>query len=281
MQLCPIELRTRYRQGRLIPFIGAGVSASVQWEEGGKMRRGPTWSELVDQAARKLGFADPELLAVRGTNLQILEYFGIKRHQEFAGLTNWLAKELNASDEALLGSPIHKELSKLDNCKLFYTTNYDDLLERGLRLNGRSCRRVVVESDMSSLDNSGTSTEVVKFHGDLEFPNHMVLSESHYERRLRLDTPMDYKFQADLLGRVVLFIGYSFRDWNVSYLFRLINEKFNQLPGSLAGKRAYITVPDPSDFEDELFRARNIQVIPISERKQVQEIAKLLEEIGQ
>jgi len=236
---------------------------------------------LVDQAAQKLGFTDPELLSVRGTNLQILEYFGIKRHQEFAGLTNWLAKELNAPDDALLASPIHRALAQLENCKLFYTTNYDDLLERGLRLHGRSCRKVVVESDMSSLDNSGTGAEVVKFHGDLEYPGHMVLSESHYERRLRLDTPMDYKFQADLLGRVVLFIGYSFRDWNVSYLFRLINERFNQLPGSLVGKRAYITVPNPSDFEEELFRARNIQVIPISESNQAQEIARLLEEIGQ
>ncbi len=37
------ELRDRYQEGRLIPFIGAGVSMSVKWEENGREKRGPSW----------------------------------------------------------------------------------------------------------------------------------------------------------------------------------------------------------------------------------------------
>jgi len=252
---------------------------SVQWMSAdGMKRRGPSWEELVNQAATKLGFADPRLLRVRGGDLQILEYFGIKRNNEFAGLTNWLAREMNPPDEDLRASQIHAKLANLDNCRLFYTTNYDDFLERAMRLHGRECHRVVVEADMNR-SISAEAVQVVKFHGDLEYPRHMVISERDYERRLRLDTPMDFHFQADLLGRIVLFLGYSFKDWNVSYLFRLINEKFNQLQGALSGRRAYITVADPSDFEREMFAARNIEVVPVRGSNQTADIAALLEEM--
>jgi SIR2-like protein len=272
------ELQDRYRAGQLIPFIGAGVSMSVAWNQDGHRKRGPSWKELVDEAARKLGF-DPELLRVRGTDLQILEYFRLKNNNEFASLTNWLFAEMRPPDDALRASTIHQRLAELRCCRLFYTTNYDNFIERSFELHGRPCRRVAVEAHMADSSTSTDLCEVVKFHGDLDFPGHMVLSESHYEQRLTLSTAMDYRLRSDLLGRVLLFIGYSFRDWNVSYLFRLFNEQFRQLPGSPTGRRAYITVPDPSDFEIQLFRARNIEVIPVTGRDQAHDIATLLEEI--
>jgi len=121
--------------------------------------------------------------------------------------------------------------------------------------------------------------EIIKFHGDLNHPDQIVLTESDYENRLRLLTAMDHRLRADLLGRVVLFIGYSFRDPNVSYLFRLFTDDFWEKPGSLPGNRAFIAVPDPSDFELELFQARRIQVIPIRGAMMTEDIADLLREM--
>jgi hypothetical protein len=71
-----------------VPFIGAGISMAVNWERNGQTRRGLSWRELVSHAAELLGFKDPELLRVRGNDLQILEYFRLKRG-EFADLRNW------------------------------------------------------------------------------------------------------------------------------------------------------------------------------------------------
>jgi len=273
------ELQDHYASGRLIPFIGAGASISVAWTEGGKAKRGPSWKQLVDQAAKQLGFNDPELLRTRGTDLQILEYFKTKNAGQFASLTNWLFSEMRPPDDALRASAIHRELANLLESRLFYTTNYDDFIERSFHLHGRDCRSVVVEEHIAESFKFQNVAEIIKFHGDLNFPNKMVLSESHYEDRLKLSDGMDYRLRSDLLGRVLLFIGYSFRDWNVSYLFRLVNEQFQQLPGSLTGRRAYIAVPDPSDFEVQLFRNRNIEVIPVSGLDQANDIAQLLEEI--
>src|SRR5437879_5040927 len=123
--VCPQDLLDVYASGRLIPFVGAGVSMSVSWQEhpGGKTKRGPSWTELVDEAARKLGFSDPSLLRVRGTDLQILEYFELKQFG-FYPLTNWMYAEMRPPDEDLKRSVIHQKLAALKNCNLIYTTNY-------------------------------------------------------------------------------------------------------------------------------------------------------------
>lgn len=278
---CYSELREQYAEGRLIPFVGAGVSASVRWMHGEEEKHGPTWTAMVDRAAKELGFDNPDLLRVRGENLQILEYFRIKNHGQLSKLTNWMYAEMRPPDEELLKSKIHERLAAMTKTRLIYTTNYDDFIERALLLRGRSCSPIAVEAQMGRTlaETSTDHCEVVKFHGDFNFPELMVLSESHYEQRLTLSTAMDYRFRADMLGRVLLFIGYSFHDPNVSYLFRLVNEQFKTLPGSATGRRAYILYADPSDFEIQLFRARNIEVIPISGRTREDDIVGVLDAI--
>src|ERR1700753_3822988 len=161
MTSCPDELKSVYQSGRLIPFVGAGASMAVSWGSG---KRGPSWSELIDEAARKLGFDNPNLLRVRGTDLQILEYFKLKKHGSFTALTNWLVTEMKPPDGALNNSPIHRELTELKRCRLFYTTNYDDFIERAFALRGRPYRKVAVEADMAS-ESEPNSADIIKFHG--------------------------------------------------------------------------------------------------------------------
>jgi len=267
------DIRQLYKAGRLIPFIGAGVSASVRWTGG--TQQGPTWREMVDQACRMLGFEDPELLRFRGTDLQILEYFKLHHHGQVARLTNWLVTNMQPPDEALLNSPIHRELAAMDQCSLFYTTNYDFFIERSFGLLNRPCRVVAVEGHMAPQPGG---CEIVKFHGDFDNPDCMVLTESDYEKRLGFNTAMDLRLWSDLLNRTVLFLGYGFRDPNVSYLFRQVNERFQDLPDSRTGRRAYIVVANPSEFERRLFRVRNIEVIAVG-HDLTSEISALLREI--
>jgi hypothetical protein len=241
--------------------------------------QGPSWEQLIEQAATLLNFQDPELLKARGTGLQILEYFKLKNDGDPAQLTYWLHTNLSAPDDDVRASDVHAALASLDRVRLIYTTNYDELIERSLRLHGRRCATVALESHIGRVA-SPEVCEVVKFHGDLRWPNTMVLSESDYERRLALSTVLDYRLRGDLLGRVVLFLGYSFRDWNVSYLFRLVNEQFRDVQGAPVGPRAYIAVPEPSDFEVELFRARNIEVIAIGSADPAGDMAGLLRELA-
>ncbi len=276
MTICPSELRSAYESGRVIPFIGAGVTMSVEWQSGGRHFQGISWQELVEEAVRQLGFESLDLARIRGTDLQLLEYFKLRQSGYTEAITSWLSRRLDASDEAIRQSIIHKELVKLTKCHVLYTTNYDDFLERVFLIEKKNVTVVTIESDMGVPHNH---TEVVKFHGDLKHTDRMVLTESDYERRLRLDDPLDYRLRADLLGRYVLFLGYSFRDPNVSYLFRIFTDQFWNTSNSLPGNRGFITVADPSDFEIRMFDARRITVIPIDGERMSNDIADLLKQM--
>jgi hypothetical protein len=272
----PSELKRLYRQGRVVPFVGAGASMSLNWQVPGKteVSRGPSWSEMVEEACRLMGYTDPELLRYRGTDLQILEFFEQKMGN-FAPLTNWMVRKFDVPDDALKSSTVHTALAALVNSKTYYTTNYDDLLERCLDLAGCSVKVVARERDMGSSDN----VEVVKFHGDFNNPDLMVFSEGHYYKRLRFDMPLDFKLRSDLLNRVALFVGYSFRDLNIGFLFDLLNELLKSLPDSDTGKRAYIVVNNPSDFEYTLFQKRNIEIIPTYGDRRTETLVQVLQEI--
>jgi hypothetical protein len=250
---------------------------AVEWEENGKTKRGPSWGQLVDQAARLVGADEPALLRMRGSDLQILEYVKSKM-DGMQPLINWLNRNMEPPDSALIKSQIHSALVALENCGVFYTTNYDDFLERALRLAGRDVATVSSEYELSqSLLNK---TQVVKFHGDFNRPEAMVLTESDYDKRMMFEDALDLKMRSDVLGKVILFIGYSFNDANVAYLFRRLNDVFGKLPQSFAGKRAYIAYTNPSDFERRLFHARDIEVISINGGRREESIAKLLAEMA-
>lgn len=280
MVTVPASLRALYKEGRLIPFVGAGVSLSVTWDGGN--RHGVSWSALVDEAARQLGH-DPNLLRSRGTDLQILEYFRLKTGEDgLMTLRDWFRESMSPPDDALLASPILQALVKMDRCRTVYTTNYDNFIERALELAGKSYNRITIEEDQVRKyidDPNSTSVDVVKFHGDLNLPSKMVMSENDYDGRMKFLTMEDKRFQSDLVARALLFVGYSFRDYNVSYLFRTINEGWGRLPESSDGKRAFILLPDPSDFEHRLFRSRNIEIVPVDSLNPTGSVAEALEHI--
>lgn len=274
--MIPLELKKLYRQNRVIPFIGAGASMAVTWERDGKPYSGPSWREMVDKAIADLGFNPPGLLRARATDLQILEYY----RSEFDGmqkLTNWLMSQMQPNDADLKKSKVHAALAKLINCQICYTTNFDDFIERALLLHGIDAVPIVSERDLAQAQGK---YQVVKFHGDFQNPKAMVSSEQDYERRIQMKNPLDIKLRGDLLGNVVLFIGYSFRDWNVSYLFRVIQDTLGELPASQSGQRGYIIMNKPSDFERKLFLARNIGIIPVNNSDRTQGVADVLIELG-
>jgi SIR2-like domain len=270
----PRDLRNLYKAGRLIAFVGSGISSSFKWSGG---TTGVSWSELTEYAIKLIGYDDPQLARSRATDIQILEYFRLAKGGNVSELTNWLLRKMHPTDVELSRSRIHSALVELKSLKHVYTTNYDDFIERAYKLKGK---KVNVVTDEASIVVEPCDAEVVKFHGDFNSPKHMVLTESDYERRYKFQTVLDSKFRADILGKAILFLGYSFRDPNVSYLFRTINDEFGPLPISSSGSRAYIIVSNPTDLEHRLFAARNIQVIPLVGLEKTSQIEAFLNELG-
>ena len=81
-------------------------------------------------------------------------------------------------------------------CRIIYTTNFDDFIERSFDLNGRKHKAVAIEEHMRAQPDT---TEIIKFHGDWNHPDRMVLTESDFERRMEFKEAMDLRLWSDLL----------------------------------------------------------------------------------
>ncbi len=103
---------------------------------------------------------------------------------------------------------------------MVYTTNYDHWIERAHELRGVPISKVVYGDDIADI--VGGSVSIVKFHGDLDHPDTMVLTEADYFERLRFEGELDLKLRSDLLQYSVVFVGYSLSDLNMrNMLYRL------------------------------------------------------------
>lgn len=198
----PIErLADAIRQRRAILFAGAGVSMSVGL---------PSWSELIRRMQADLGLQESPQ-ARRWTYQTLAEYYRLK-HGSIGPLRSWMDRTWSVTADRVRESPIHDLIVELD-FPIIYTTNYDTNLETAYRLHNRPFVKVANTSDIVNADHS--LPQIVKFHGDFDDDESLVIAETDYFERLISDTPLDVKFKADTLGRTLLFIGYSVSDLNI------------------------------------------------------------------
>lgn len=104
-------------------------------------------------------------------------------------------------------------LTRLPICT-YWTTNYDHLIEDGLR---NANRNVDVKIDSKQLSNAkkGRDAVVYKMHGDAEHAADAVLTKDDYARYDRNYPFFRNILQGDLLSKTFVFIGFSFEDPNL------------------------------------------------------------------
>lgn len=201
----PLDLLARSIKARqTILFAGAGLSMSVGL---------PSWNELVEHMREELGL-DPGVLASGVSYQTLAEYYRLTRGS-LGPLRSWMDRTWSVSEERVRDSALHALVVELD-FPLLYTTNYDNNLEVAFRLHGRPYVKVANARDIANATEG--APQIVKFHGDFEDDESLVLAETDYFDRLAFESPLDIKFRADALGRTLLFIGYSLSDLNIRLL---------------------------------------------------------------
>lgn len=197
------ELADAIREKRAILFAGAGLSMSVGL---------PSWSELIGHLLKELGLDTREY--GRDSYQMLAEYYRL-RHGSIGPLRSWMDRAWHVSSQKVRDSEIHRLLVELD-FPVIYTTNYDSNLEIAHELHGREYVKITNVRDMA-LAREG-DRQIIKFHGDFDDDNSLVITETDYLDRLAFDSPLDLRFRSDSLGKTLIFIGYSMSDPNIRLL---------------------------------------------------------------
>ena len=260
------EVKTLYESKRLIPFVGAGLSMCFDL---------PSWGELIDIIAEELKW-DPEVFKLSGNFWQLAGYYKAVKGS-IGELRSRLDKKFNPADEQIKSSKAHTAITKMD-LPVIYTTNFDNIIERAFQINKKKYRVIRNLGDIAT--RSSEVTEIVKFHGTFEDDESLVLTEADYFDRLDFETPLDIKLRADILGKTLLFIGYSFGDINLRYMLHKLH-KLRKGERSFLSKptAAIMTTFKADNVQRQLMKNWNVETIDLDPVNKADSLANFLESL--
>lgn len=237
-----VNLHEASKQGRLVVFVGAGVSANSGV---------PTWGELISALKKEL----PDNLKPVTDDLKIAQIY-----KDTRGYKDYLQKvKTILKDGRVASNNLHEAILQLNPAHII-TTNYDDLLEQAIR---SEYKQYDVVSQDEDLPYYRYPQKLVKMHGDFKIGN-IVLSEEDYYNYSR-NFPLIKAFVSSLFAtNIVLFVGFSFDDLNLKII---LNDLKNILDKNM--QRVYLlTSNDNLDYETRLYyeqKGVNVVNIPNSE----------------
>ncbi len=241
-----IKLKKEIKEHSIIPFIGSGFSAHVA----------PTWNQFIkdlfagisectlSEEQKKTLFQDPleaaeffiwqkvdELIEKGKIPLQdpnnIIHYEAgkdillkfIKSQLIFNVKENKDKQKIVEKDGKDIVLDTHQALC--DKFKrVIYTTNWDNLIEKVGGFDDVNIRTQLQHKKTRERDGI-----VIKFHGKPDgdgYARHwddgLIVSKTDYWKRITEENPFDILFKNDLIQYNFIFIGYSFRDPNISLM---------------------------------------------------------------
>lgn len=190
-------------------FAGAGLSASAGYVD---------WRNLLRDVADEL-----DLDVEQESDLVSLAQFHVNhhrnnRHRINQAIISALSFERDPTEN-------HRLLSRLP-ITTWWTTNYDQLIERALREVGKV---VDVKSDVAQLANTRPRRDAIvyKMHGDIDRPNDAVVTRDDYERYSADRGAFVTALAGDLVSKTFLFLGFSFTDPNLDQILSRVRISFN------------------------------------------------------
>lgn len=242
------ELIEAIRSRRAVLFVGSGVSVGLGL---------PEWRSLLRHMAQDLGLDMEEQVAAGVSYLALAEYFRL-RHGSIGPLRSWMDRNFSASVDRIKSSRVHELIVSLD-FPIVYTTNFDRNLEEAYRLHGREFTKIATAKDMART--TEPRPQIVKFHGDFDDDQSLVLTETAYFDRLNFESPLDIKLRADALSRTILFIGYSLSDVNIRFLLHKLWRTWRISGQESARPKSYVFMIAPNQVQRAVLAQWGIEML--------------------
>lgn len=189
---------TEITNGDAAVFAGAGLSAPLGFVN---------WKNLLRDLAEELNLdIDKEVDLV---SVAQYHYNRFKRGK----INNKIANEFTTLKK---GGINHEILARI-GIDTFWTTNYDQLIEKTLEAEGKTVELKVRNEDFSR-NIKKKNAIVYKMHGDKNSPDEAVLIKDDYETYNDKRELFSTALRGDLLSKTFIFIGFSFDDPNLEYI---------------------------------------------------------------
>lgn len=230
-----------------ILFVGAGLSMQLGL---------PSWTELIGEVGKRLGY-DPDIFRNFGSYLALSEYYQIVEGS-IGGLRSHLDVQWHQPNFDIAKSEAHKLIVEL-NFSRIYTTNFDRWIEKAFQHWNKPFHKITNVNQIA--ESKPNVIDVIKFHGDFDQDESLVLTESNYFDRLQFEAPLDILLRADALSKPILFIGYSLADINIRYLFHKLWKLWQEAKISDARQKSHIFMIRPNPVDELIFKKWNITPI--------------------
>jgi len=241
------QLKEAYKKRNVVLFVGAGLSMNLGL---------PSWDSLVSQIGKQLDY-DPEIFKTFGDYLALAEYYKIEKGS-LGELRSWMDKTWHKDDIKIENSEIHKLIAE-GKFSIIYTTNYDNWLENAFKHYKKEFIKITKASDITKLKEN--IIQIIKFHGDFSDDNSLVLTESSYFDRLDFESPLDIKLRSDILGKTVLFVGYSLSDINIRYLFYKLAKLWEKYDKTGVRPESYLFMTRPNPIQEKVLKKWGITLL--------------------
>lgn len=242
------DLATAIRERRALLFAGAGLSMSVGL---------PSWRELIDRVGAELELDPDAVLGPETSYHTLAEYYRVRKGS-IGPLRSWMDRNWNVSEDRVRESKIHDLVVQL-RFPIIYTTNYDRNLEVAYRLHDQPFIKIANAADLTRVREG--VTQIVKFHGDFDEDQSLVIAETDYLDRLTFNAPLDMKFRADALGHTLLFVGYSMSDLNIRLLLHRLWQTWRQSGYDKDRPRSYVFMTQPNPVQEAVLGQWGITTI--------------------
>ncbi|WP_060207231.1 SIR2 family NAD-dependent protein deacylase [Sporosarcina koreensis] len=209
------ELKTKYHDKKIIPFIGAGLSIPFQLK---------SWSNLIQEL--KASFLNEAYWPMIDHDLELGEYqSAIENIKKYGGIDDQPIQEKIAdcysrrmvnTDEIVDNNYI--DLIK-ENFRLYLTTNYDRLIEDHVsKINSFSSLTDYTSNIQRLFENQGEKY-LFHIHGSVSNPDSIIISSEKYDE-LYSNEVFDNMMKAFSSSYSFLFLGFSFNDTFVKSLVK-------------------------------------------------------------
>lgn len=199
------KFKKAVQEGNAAVFAGAGASVDAGFVN---------WKELVRSFSEEI-----ELDVDKETDLiGITQYYINSKSGNRGSLNQEIVNQFSSREAE---TEVMNLLTRLP-ISTYWTTNYDKVIENGLKKNNRrgDIKKKIQDLSVSISDSDAI---VYKMHGDVESPNDAVISKDDYERYSDKNSLFVTALRGDLVSKTFLFVGFSFEDPNLESILGKVN----------------------------------------------------------